>query len=172
MRANRSPDALVAEDGARLRHFLAWLPQRPGVLATYASLPGEPGTSSLIDALVALGWEVRVPVIRREVDWARFRGWDAMRAGWQGIPTPAGPLLGAGSLIEADVVIASCLLVDRAGYRLGVGGGWYDRALRHRRDDATVLAWSRDVEVVDTVPREPHDLPVDGYVTESGVHLL
>ena len=58
------------------------------------------------------------------------------------------------------------------GYRLGVGGGWYDRALQHRGKHQTVLAWAREAEVVPAVPREPHDLPVDGYVTERGVHLV
>ena len=172
MRANRRPETLAAEDDHRLHRFLAWLPERPGVLATYASVPGEPDTSSLIDAAVARGWDVLVPVIRKEVDWARFEGWASMREGWQGIPTPSGHRLGAEALLGADVVVTSCLLVDRSGYRLGVGGGWYDRALLHRRLDATVLAWSRDAEVVDQMPREPHDVRVDGYVTESGVHLL
>lgn len=143
-----------------------------GVLATYASVPGEPDTTSLIDEVVARGWEVRVPVIRRGVDWGRFAGWDSMRPGLLSIPTPIGPGLGAESLREADVVITSCLAVDRRGYRLGVGGGWYDRALGHRGPNSKVLAWAREAEVLEEVPVEPHDVPVDGWVTETGVHLL
>lgn len=159
-------------DAARLRHFLDWLPERPGVLASYVSVAGEPSTTTLIDEAVSRGWEVRVPVIGRGVDWARFEGWDAMREGWRAIPTPIGPGLGAGSLREVDVVVASCLAVDRRGYRLGVGGGWYDRALLHRSADAAVLAWAREADVVDQVPVEAHDVPVDGIATECGVTML
>lgn len=172
VRATRSRTDLAPEDAARLAHFLAWLPYEPGIFATYASVDDEPATTALIDELAARGWEVRLPVIGREVDWARFSGWDAMFAGWRGILSPTGPRLGAASLAEARIVIASCLLVDREGFRLGVGGGWYDRALVHRSPDATVLAWARDEEVVDAVPREPHDQPVDGVVTGSGIRFF
>lgn len=156
------------EDAERLRRFLEWLPEEPGVCATYVSVEGEPDTVALVDALVMRGWEVRLPVLRREPDWARFDGWDAMRPAWRGIPEPTGTRLGAASLEEADVVVASCLGVDREGYRLGVGGGWYDRALAHR-GAGPVLAWAREAEVCDVLPREPHDVPCDGWVTEAGV---
>lgn len=171
LRRSRVAGIPAAEDAARLRHFLGWLPSTPGVLATYVSVDGEPDTVGLIDEVVALGWEVRVPIIRREVDWGRFEGWERMRPGWRSIPTPTGPRLGAGSLRDADVVLASCLAVDHRGYRLGVGGGWYDRALVHRGPGSTILAWARESEVLEEVPIEPHDVPVDGWVTEAGVFL-
>lgn len=170
VRASRAQAPLATEDAARLVHFLPLLPKEPGVIATYASTHGEPGTHNLIAELANRGWEVRLPVLKRQVDWARFDG--NLRPGWNGIPEPTGPRLGAESLRECDIVIVSCLQVSRSGYRLGVGGGWYDRALLHRRDDALVLAWARDAEVVDEVPTEPHDQPVDGFVTESGAVLL
>ena len=170
-RRRRVPETMQLEDVERLRLFLDWLPAEPGVCATYVSVDGEPDTVRLVDALVARGWEVRLPVLRREPDWARYSGWDKMRPAWRDIPEPTGPRLGADSLIEADVVLASCLAVDRDGFRLGVGGGWYDRALANR-GNATVLAWSREAEVVDAVPREPHDVPCDGWVTERGVYKV
>lgn len=170
VRKLRTPALLAAEDPLRLHHFLSFLPAIPGVLATYASLPGEPGTHGLIDAVVARGWEVRLPVLRREPEWARFEGWEAMRPGWRGIPEPTGARLGPGSLAEVDVIVVSCLQVDLDGFRLGVGGGWYDRALPARRAGAAVVAWTRDCEVVEHLPREPFDLPVDHWCTESGMY--
>ncbi len=156
------------EDAERLRRFLAWLPAEPGVCATYVSVAGEPDTVTLVEALVARGWEVRLPVLRRKPDWARFEGWDTTRPAWRGIPEPTGTHLGAASLEDADVVVTSCLGVDREGYRLGVGGGWYDQALTHRGFGA-VLAWAREAEVCEVLPREPHDVPCDGWVTEAGI---
>lgn len=167
----RLADSLRIEDQQRLDHFLRWLPDAPGVLATYVSIDHEPDTTALIDALVARGWEVRVPVLRRSPDWARFTSWENMRPAWRGILEPTTPRLGAVSLAEADVVIASCLAIDRHGYRVGVGGGWYDRALAHR-GNATVLAWTREAEIVDAIAREPHDVPCDGWVSELGVCMV
>lgn len=172
MRRARLEAPLAAEDPLRLRHFLDWLPSAPGVLATYASIPGEPGTSSLIDQLRSRGWEVWLPRLGKQVAWARFEGWGSTVAGWKGIPEPVGEAMPAERLAEADVVLASCLLVARDGHRLGVGGGWYDRALAHRRADATVLAWAREAEVADELPHEPHDVRVDGFVTERGLRFV
>lgn len=169
VRAQRAGADLRAEDARRLPHLLGWLPDEPGVAALYASMPSEPGTDELLEALVVRGWRVLLPVLRREPDWAWFAGWEALRPGWQSIPEPTSARLGAEALGWASLVIVSCLGVDPDGYRLGVGGGWYDRALLHRAPDATVLAWARADEVVDRVPREPFDLPVDGFVTEDGI---
>ena len=171
VRASRAGTSLVEEDRARLAHVLDWLPTTPGVAATYLSITDEPDTRGLVDALVARGWEVRLPLLTREPDWARFAGWDQLRPAWRGIPEPTTPALGARSLAQCRVVVASCLLVDREGYRLGVGGGWYARARAHR-GDATVLAFARDEECVERVPREPHDVPCDGWATGSGVTVV
>ena len=54
-----------------------------------------------------------------------------------------------------------------AGDRLGTGGGWYDRALPHRRDGVTVVALARAPELLDSVPTLPHDVHVDAVVTET-----
>ena len=80
--------------------------------------------------------------------------------------------LGAEALAEADVIIAPALAVDTAGARLGQGGGWYDRALGHKRPDAKVVALVFPEEIYDAadspIPTEPHDVPVDGFATPSG----
>ena len=85
-----------------------------------------------------------------------------------GIPAPLGTALPASAL--------SCLLVpalafDAAGVRLGYGGGWYDRL----RTDA---AWTRVPSfavlpqgcLVDNLPRDPWDRPLDGWLDETGLH--
>ena len=52
--------------------------------------------------------------------------------------------------------------------RLGQGGGWYDRALPHRRPDTPVVALVRAAEVRDSLPTLPHDVSIDGAVSELG----
>ena len=167
-RAALSEADWAAEDAARDTRVLAWLAdRRPESIAVYASRPGEPSTTALIDALDVLGWRVLLPVIRREADWAWFTSWAETVPGWGGIPKPTGQRLGAAGLAAADLILVPALAVGRDLTRLGTGGGWYDRALLHRRNDAPVVALTRAAEVIDTVPTLPHDQPVDGWISEN-----
>ncbi|MFB7599105.1 5-formyltetrahydrofolate cyclo-ligase, partial [Streptomyces sp. NPDC056160] len=83
-----------------------------------------------------------------------------------------GRRLGPDAVTAADVVLLPGLAADSRGMRLGRGGGSYDRVLaRLERADAhpalVVLLYDR--EVVEHVPAEPHDRPVQAVVTPSGV---
>ena len=167
-RARVHDDEWRLEDAVRLRHIVSHLPLTPGTVALYASRPGEPGTDDLIDAFATLGWRILLPVLRRRVDWAEFDSWDAMTPSWGDIPEPTGLRLGEAALATADLILVPCLAVGRDGSRLGTGGGWYDRALPHRRVGARIVAIARGREVVGSVPTLPHDVSVDAFVTEAG----
>lgn len=167
-RAALSPAQWAADDAERTRHVLAAVDGFPvGTAAVYVSLPTEPGTTAIIDGLVARGWQVLVPKLRREPDWGWFEGWEALTPGWAGIPQPAVGV-GVEALSQASLILLSALAVGRDGTRLGTGGGWYDRALAHRRPDALLVALVREAEVLSSVPTEPHDVAVHGYATERG----
>ena len=70
---------------------------------------------------------------------------------------------------DPDVILVPLLAVDSDGYRLGQGGGYYDRtlaALRARRPIVAIgCAW--DVQIVDRLPRDAWDEPLDGVVTPT-----
>jgi 5-formyltetrahydrofolate cyclo-ligase len=76
--------------------------------------------------------------------------------------------LGPTAIGTAEVVVVPALAVDRNGLRLGRGRGYYDRALRHARPDAVLVALVFDEEFLDEVPAEPHDHRVTAVVTPSG----
>ena len=76
---------------------------------------------------------------------------------------------GPEALTSAELIIVPAFAVDEHGFRLGRGGGWYDRALEHRSSTARVVAVCWPWEPTDeTVPHEPHDIPVDGVLTPDG----
>ena len=156
-------------DTPRLETLLSQLPD-PGVIAIYASRRHEPDTLAAIEELRRRGWQVLLPKLSREPDWAWAT--DELRPGWAGIPEPTGPGMGIEALGQADVVVVPCLAVSRDGSRLGMGGGWYDRALRHCRPGTPVWALANADEVLPVLPSEPHDLPVDAVVTENGFTRL
>lgn len=67
-----------------------------------------------------------------------------------------------------EVVIAPGVAFDRAGHRVGYGGGFYDRLLPRLRPGTPVLAVAFATQVTDAVPADAHDVPVDMIVTEAG----
>lgn len=139
------------------------------VVALYASVPPEPDTLGLADALAAAGVRVLLPKLAgfRTPRWAWYSGPASLVSGWRGIPEPEGPALPAESLAEADLIWCSALAADASGRRVGTGGGWYDRALAHRSRGATVGVLLNDREVRDAVPADAWDVPVHLIVTEQ-----
>jgi 5-formyltetrahydrofolate cyclo-ligase len=153
------------------------LPQlaRAGTVAAYVSMGSEPGTHELIETLRIAGTRVLLPVLQpdNDLDWAEYLGPDTLRRTARGLLEPTGARLGPQAVTEAEAVLLPGLAVDRTGVRLGRGGGSYDRVLARleaagRRPALVVLLYAS--EVVDTVPREPHDHLVDAAVTPEGVH--
>jgi 5-formyltetrahydrofolate cyclo-ligase len=137
--------------------------------AAYVPEPDEPGYGRLPAAFTQLGARVLLPVVPvegRQLAWAVDTG--RLGPGRFGVLEPMGPRLGPTAIGAADVVVVPALAVARDGIRLGRGGGYYDRALQHVRDDAVLVALLFDEELVDELPAEPHDRRVTAVVTPSG----
>jgi 5-formyltetrahydrofolate cyclo-ligase len=139
-----------------------------GCVAAYASLGRELDTRPLLDQLQARGVRVLLPLLRADLglDWGEYAGWDLLVDGPLGTRQPADA---DAALDAADVIIVPAVAVDRRGHRLGRGGGSYDRALSQRSPGTTVVAILADSGLVDDVPVEPHDAPVDVVVTPARV---
>jgi 5-formyltetrahydrofolate cyclo-ligase len=137
--------------------------------AAYVPEEDEPGYGRLPAAFTQLGARVLLPVVPtdgHELSWAVDTG--RLTSGRFGQLEPVGPRLTPTAIGSADVVVLPALAVDRTGIRLGRGGGYYDRALRHVRDDARLVALAFDDELVDELPAEAHDRRVTAVVTPSG----
>jgi 5-formyltetrahydrofolate cyclo-ligase len=102
-----------------------------------------------------------------------FRAWDAdqpLKPDAARIPSPTE----AAQSLTPQLVIAPVLAFDSDGYRLGQGGGYYDRTLEALRAQGPVFAIGLAYagQQIDRVPREPHDQPLDAIVTETGYHRI
>ncbi|MFF2040026.1 5-formyltetrahydrofolate cyclo-ligase [Kitasatospora sp. NPDC058170] len=150
----------------------------PGAtVAAYVSVGAEPGTRPLLDALLARGVRVLLPVLLsdNDLDWAAYTGSDGLAPAGRGLLEPVGERLGPEAVRTASLVLLPGLAVDRRGLRLGRGGGSYDRVLARlgragARPLLAVLLY--EDELLESVPAEPHDLPVDVALTPSGLHRL
>ena len=139
---------------------------KASVIASYISYGHEPNTQELNQALLKSGKELYLPRISGEnLEWV---GWSG--AGDQLVSSklsknlmePVGSVLTDLAMIQ--VVVVPALRIDRSGYRLGQGGGFYDRAL------AKLSAWSiglihpDEISSVD-LPREEFDIPLNAAAT-------
>jgi 5-formyltetrahydrofolate cyclo-ligase len=156
------------EAGRLIRDALLELPalQMAGTVAAYYSIGAEPDTRGLVFALWKRGTYVLLPRLQPDgdLDWASYEGPDSLVTGPRGLAEPGEPPRGAGAVARADVVLAPALAVDRAGNRLGRGGGSYDRALARVGPLIPVIALLYDNELLARVPAEPHDTPVRAAV--------
>jgi 5-formyltetrahydrofolate cyclo-ligase len=140
-------------------------------VSAYVSRPMEPGTGPLLAALHRNGVRVLLPVLGTALsrEWAEYQGAADLSVRAPGRPPePSGPSVGPDALEQADVVFTPALAVDSAGYRLGQGAGWYDRALAHVRPGALVICAIYDEEFVEgALPRDEHDVPVQAVITPT-----
>ena len=141
--------------------------QMAGTIAAYCSVGAEPDTRGLLFALWKRGSYVLLPLLRPDgdLDWASYEGPESLVPGPRGLLEPGEPPRGPGAVARADVVLAPALAVDRAGNRLGRGGGSYDRALARVGPLVPLIALVYDAELLDRVPAEPHDVKVRAAVS-------
>jgi len=173
-RRARSDDERRAARVAITGHLLAGLGDLSCV-AAYLPLPTEPLARELLDHLAAFT-RVMVPVVTgaAPLDWCSYPV--PVQRGALGIDDPVGDRLGPDAIGRADAILVPALAVDRRGHRLGRGGGHYDRSLdlQARLLDAAPGSPSRrglriavvyDDELLDSVPFDDLDQPVDATVT-------
>lgn len=142
-------------------------------ISAFHAFGDELPTLPLIERLIREGALIGLPVVIRKGLPLIFRRWrpgDAMGTGPFGIQQP----LPEAREIEPEVLFVPMAAFDAAGYRLGYGGGFYDRTLERLRSRGSILAigLAFDEQEVAAVPREPHDQRLDLMLTPSGLRAF
>lgn len=133
------------------------------------AMGAEADPAVLVDVLVRDGFRTCLPVVQPIGNPLVFRAWqpgEPLMARTWGIMEPAE----SAPLIEPDVLLVPLLAFDRAGARLGYGGGYYDRTLARLRARKTVIAigLAFAAQELPGVPSDNHDQRLDWVLTESG----
>lgn len=137
----------------------------------YVATAEEADPARLLDVLRARRIRVALPRVeaplRLALHWSAEG--DALVPGAFGILEPAeeAPLADAG---EIDLVLVPGVAFDPACNRLGHGGCFYDNLLPLARPDALKVGLAFDVQLVEEIPAEDHDVPLDFVVTPAGVY--
>ena len=142
-----------------------------GIVASYMPIRSELSPLPLVAALIAAGLVTAMPETPAPGNPLVFRRWapgDDVVDGPYGTrqPSPAAPA------VRPRVILAPMLAFDAACWRLGYGGGFYDRTIAGMRGDGhvvTVIGIAFDGQLVDKVPVGPFDMPLDAVLTPSGL---
>jgi 5-formyltetrahydrofolate cyclo-ligase len=165
----------VVQDSDAIRRHLCNLPAWTGArtVHTYVnSLQGEVITRGSITAAKKAGMRVLIPYVDPSgppMRHAELDGLDDLQAGHWGLEQPLNPRF-FDDLSVIDVVLVPGLIFDLRGYRIGQGGGFYDRFLAALPDGALTVGLTYDEFVVHRIPNDDHDIPVHLLATPSGVH--
>ncbi|MBJ2120611.1 5-formyltetrahydrofolate cyclo-ligase [Arthrobacter sp. MSA 4-2] len=185
-RRHRTPEAREALSRRLAEAVLEELPrltgrnraEKPPVIAAYLGVPPEPATEELLHTLTDLGSTVIVPICEPDyrLSWCPW---------WPGVPLvksprapvmePEGTRTPLGRLAALDLVLVPGLAVDASGYRLGQGGGYYDRFLAELSiERPTVptagMVYPDEFVAAGSFPVELHDVPLHGVFTPGAYH--
>lgn len=162
------PAAAREAAGARVvEHLLAMADE----LAThcvgwYWPFKGEIDLHGLVARLVGRGATATLPVVVEKNAAMIFRSWrqgEKLEHGIWNIPVPA-----EGAVVTPTLLLVPLVGFDPAGYRLGYGGGYYDRTLAQCVPRALTIGIGYAMSRLATIHPQPHDIPMDRILTEDG----
>ena len=142
-----------------------------GIYAAYFPIRSELSPLDLLARLADLGCATALPVTPAEGQPLRFHRWavgDPLDDGPYGTKQPPADQ----PLCRPDVILAPMLAFDSAGWRLGYGGGFYDRTLAGLRGAGhhlSVIGIAYDGQKLDKIPVGPHDMPLDAVLCPAGL---
>jgi 5-formyltetrahydrofolate cyclo-ligase len=156
-------------------HGVDFLAATPGAIVSgFAAINDEINPGPLMTWLQAEGFRLALPVMQGRGKPLLMRAWtpgDAMKAAAWGIAEP----MDDKPALDPDILLVPLLAFDARGYRLGYGGGFYDRTLHRLRKLKPIVAvgLAYDELRVDAVPAESYDERLDWVLTPSGpIHCL
>lgn len=141
-------------------------------IMTYVSFKNEVSTIDIINELLKMGKEIIVPICDTK-DYtlipSRILSMDELSVSYFGIMEPKEPFIRPVDPKDIDVILVPGLAFDRNRNRLGHGKGFYDRFLRGVKDDAIKIALAYDFQILDSIPVEDWDIPMDLIITNKGI---
>lgn len=152
-------------------HLGEFLLARPaGLIAFCMPMRAEVDCRPLIERLLAAGWHAAMPVVRALNAPMEFCAWwptAPLSVDPYGIPVPA-----THRCRDPDVILLPLVAFDAAGYRLGYGGGYFDRTLAAMPVRPLTIGVGFDLGAVADLHPQPHDIPLDLIATESGIRSI
>jgi 5-formyltetrahydrofolate cyclo-ligase len=177
-RAAREKRKALAHQGigaALAAHAPALKLSRGTIVGGYHALPQEADPALLLKALVALGCHIAFPrMVAKDaaLEFHRIPDGEVLKPGPFGVHEPASHW----PAVMPHLLLVPLLAFDSQGYRLGYGGGFYDRTLYAFRSGAAFQVRAIGIayagQETASLPVEAHDMALDGILTEQGLRLF
>lgn len=156
----------------RLLTLAVWSAARRVLL--YLPINNEVDTGPLLRMIWERGKTAMLPCCRPNepgvMDFFEVRHEGQLKPGYCSIPEPDRSCCTLVQPCIPDLAVIPGVGFDRSGYRLGYGGGYYDRFLADRVSGQTLVAGlGYDLQIVDALPRDPWDMPMDLIITEKEI---
>lgn len=172
VRRGMSPEEVAAGSAKLAEHICSWpVYQAAKNVMLYLAMPDEPHMDKVISHALAAGKTLCVPHMRETrglMDAAIITNLDDLVVGQFNLLTPNPATLKLLDPSELDLIIVPGVAFDKEGRRLGMGAGYYDRfLLKAVKTELIGAAWA--AQILDKVPTDEHDRPVNYLVTEEGI---
>jgi 5-formyltetrahydrofolate cyclo-ligase len=169
-RRDMSPEDVAAKSEQILSR-LTQLPiiRSPQVILCYMDFRNEVQTEAIIEHLFSLDKIVVLPRVNphtNHLDLFRIEGFKDLITSPMGILEPEDNLSQV-LPTDIDLIFAPGVAFDLNGYRMGYGGGYYDKLLPQLRPDCAVIGLAFDLQIVPELPIEDHDQSMDAILTET-----
>lgn len=141
-------------------------------IMAFLSFSTEVDTHGFIQESLDLGKKVLIPITfpeKNEIKVSEIRSFEELELGYYNILTHKEAHLRFTDPSLIDFILMPGVVFDQEGYRVGYGGGYYDRFLANIDKKVLKLAVAFDLQIVDRVPRDSYDIPVDIIVSEKRV---
>jgi 5,10-methenyltetrahydrofolate synthetase len=135
------------------------------MVSLYWPFRGEPDLRPWMESINARGGRTALPIVIEKgqpLVFKAYKAGDRLEKGVWNIPIPA-----EGDPVYPDIVISPIVGVDPQNYRLGYGGGFFDRTLAAMPFKPLVIGIGYELQRIPTIYPQDHDIPMDRIVTEA-----
>lgn len=144
--------------------------QKANVIGATMSTPIEWNTATIIEQAWSENKRVVIPKSiqkNKELIFFEITSYNQLQEGYANLLEPNPSFTNTVTNSEIDLLIVPGIVFDKAGYRIGFGGGYYDRYLK--KSDVLTVSLVSTLQIIKEIPKNKFDIPIQYLVTESGI---
>ena len=174
LRKNKSYDFII-KNSNKITTTLLSLEEfkKASTIMLYLDFNNEVKTDYLVNTLIDLGKKVLVPITIKENKTlipSEIKNLDSeIKIGTYGIREPKKEFIRENNIESIDILIVHAVAFDINKYRLGYGGGFYDRFIEKLRSDTLTIGLAFEFQIFDSIPKESHDAQLNYVITEKRI---